>query len=385
MKPEEKRQILKWIEKSMKKGHKPKKSEIREYCHKRGFSSPTKKFFNRVYFKYRSSAVRSTFRKPKIFAGSKPYFGICQIDLAMFKSELKSRNEGCIGFIIGVELLTTQIQVVPVKSKKQSEFERAINHFISFWDDSLHTIVSDEDSALSKTFQSRMEHETGIKFKQLRTGSKAATAEKYISFMKQRLSLSLDFKMEAYRKELQKTGKKSNPGEIFKLQNWISSVDDIVLRHNRKYIKNTNIVRGSINRDNYVEAIGQIYSSDVPYNILSEVSRDRYPKNFLDKLFTYKEKDLVLLNSTSYYKNKNIFEKKSLVGSFLPFPFEIHSRHLTLNKKLLLVPSYVLKDLKDNTILKGFFYSPNLRPALFLERKTSSGDSSYDINDKTEI
>lgn len=372
MSPEDEKRLVQWIEKSMKKGHKPSYLDIIKYCKKNSFERPSKEMIKNIFYKYRSSAVRSRYRKPKIFAGSRPYFGTVQWDLAMFRPELKRQNKGYIGFLLAVEVLSGQIQISLIKSKKQSEFEKAFYKFVDYWDDSLHTLVSDEDSSISKNFQKRMQEETGVIFRQLRVGAKAAKSERMIGYVKEQLSLGLSSRIELYNKERKKNNKPLDRKKLFELQNWISDIDDIVLRYNRRTIKNTGVVRGSVNRGNYIELISKLYKTDRPYNVLSEISRNNFPEEFLDDIYSYNVGDKVLLNSSSYYREKDIFKKKSVEGEFLPRPFVINSRHLTLNKNQFLVPSYTLIDLKDNSLLKGFFYGPNLRPALFLPNESDS-------------
>lgn len=107
-----------------------------------------------------------------------------QIDFANFMNDKKRVNDGHVGFILGVEGLSGQLAVVPVRNATTKSWERACRQMLessSF--NSIHTFMSDRDSAVKNNSASgglrgRLKAEFGISWHFLGGRHKASRAER---------------------------------------------------------------------------------------------------------------------------------------------------------------------------------------------------------------
>jgi hypothetical protein len=210
-------------------------------------------------------------------------------------------------------------------------------------------IISDRDAAVtSKKFRRGIYNKYGIGWIFLKSRGKSFRAEKMIGYVKTHLSMAM----------------KAHPGE----KNWTRFLEGIVKYYNSQHVTGTNVIRSSVNKENYMKLLEQLYNSKEP-TLMFNVATSR---NFLPKtqrmLWKYAVGDVVLLYRKSNYKLKqSIFSKNSVLGAFDDTtPRTIKSLYLKANGLLFLTPVYRLAGLND------YYYESELRP--FREDATAANN-----------
>ena len=104
--------------------------------------------------------------------------------MANFYPRYKKYNNGCIAFLLAVEGLSRQLCVVPLKSKKQKEWEKALTKLFESEMGSCKTIFSDRDTSVKGTqFQERIKKRFGISWEFMKNREKCFRAERLIRYV----------------------------------------------------------------------------------------------------------------------------------------------------------------------------------------------------------
>lgn len=250
------------------------------------------------------------------------------VDLAFYRTEWKGYNNNMVGFVIGVEASTQQLAAVPVRSKKSSEWQRAL---LAIADESVidgvRSVVSDQEPAIvSRNFRAEMMKKRGVRFFFLYRKEKSYLAEAMIRWLKTSLS-----KVSEERK--------SSGGNH---KRWIDVVPNVVASFNARKARNTKYMRKDIDRNNYFEFLSKVFKvADATLLLNSPTidAKDLFSKKWTNRFFSYSmgERVLVSKRASGLYKADQKFPKPSVHGSYLDDVFQVCRR--------------VLKKNRDNTIL----------------------------------
>ena len=119
--------------------------------------------------------------------------GVYHMDYAEYHKSWGWHNPGgATGFLLAVENVTNRLFVHPCKTKETRSWEEAVEKFVELTRN-VHTVYSDRDSvATSQKFRSALAERHKINWYFLKKGSKAYLAERYIGFVKTKLSQALE-------------------------------------------------------------------------------------------------------------------------------------------------------------------------------------------------
>jgi hypothetical protein len=188
----------------------------------------------------------------------------------------------------------------------------------------IRTIYSDRDVATSAKFRRGIFQAHGVKWNYLRAFNKCHLAENAIRWFRQKISVAME----------------ANPGA-----DWTSFVRGVVDHYNSQPLPNSNVIRSSINRDNYMSKLSQIYKSSDPDLLFNVASGGNFTPETERVLFRYKVGDSVLLNRKFDYEDKGgSFAKTSHLGVYSKTVYTIAKLVLKSNASLFLVPTYRLKN-----------------------------------------
>jgi hypothetical protein len=109
---------------------------------------------------------------------------LCQVDAAWMFKERAKVNGGAVGFLLGVEGISGQLAVQPMKDLTTKSWEKALRYMVetsAF--SSVRTFMSDRDSAVksndeSEGLRAKLKRDYGISWYFLRGRHKAARAER---------------------------------------------------------------------------------------------------------------------------------------------------------------------------------------------------------------
>lgn len=304
-------------------------------------------------------------KKPNRFQTiNHPKIGLYFLDYAEFHKDYAWHNKNCTGFLVAVENLTNRLFVYPCKGKNTSQWENAVEQFVDIVQN-VAIIYTDRDAvATSTTFRENIYKLYQIKWYFMAKGSKSYLAERYIRYVKEKLSQALLIK---------------------NTKNWIQFIKPIVQEHNNEVIEGTTFKRSTITKENFNEFLSQrlkinkntkfikkylpnIKVSNDPTLLINSarIYSDFISKDWNDSIFTYKTGDKVYLARRSDWKNQKIgaFFKASHWGTFGPEIYTISNRQLRAVKNFNgYVPVYSLKEIGS----EHFFYASELRKAVHEE------------------
>lgn len=306
-------------------------------------------------------------KKPSRFQTiNHPKIGLYFLDYAEFHKDNAWHNKNNTGFLVAVENITNRLFVYPCKGKNTSQWENAVEQFVDIVQN-VSVIYTDRDAvATSKTFRENIYKLYQIKWYFMAKGSKSYLAERYIRYVKEKLSQALIIK---------------------NTKNWIQFVTPIIQEHNNEIIEGTSFKRSAITKNNFNDFLTQrlkinkntkfiqkylpnIKVSDDPTLLINSarIYSDFISKDWNDSIFTYKTGDKVYLARRSDWKNKKIgaFFKASHWGAFGPDIYTISNRQLRAVKNFKgYVPVYSLKEIGS----EHFFYASELKKAVHEEKE----------------
>lgn len=266
-----------------------------------------------------------------------PRQGMYFIDFGEFHKNWSNFNEGCTGFLVAVENLTNRLFVLPTRGKDTSQWLKSIETFVELTRD-VRVIFSDRDSvATSKNFRSEITKEYGIKWHFLKKGNKSYLAERYIGFVKTKLSQALAKNGQSSRK-------------------WVEFVAPLCQEYNSEKIEGTSYVRRAVHKDNFNHFLGQLLKlgkdPELEFNgfKMGPFVNEEWNK----KIFKFNLGDKVRLARKANWKDGEeksggAFEKVSMRGAYGKKEFTVESRQLRCNKtRTVAVPVYSLTEMGDS-------------------------------------
>jgi len=266
-----------------------------------------------------------------------PRQGMYFIDYGEFHKKWSNFNEGCTGFLVAVENLTNRLFVLPTKGKGTQQWLKSIETFVELTRD-VRVIFSDRDSvAQSKNFRSEIVKEYGITWHFLKKGNKSYLAERYIGFVKTKLSQALA-----------KNGLNS--------RKWIEFVAPLCEEYNSEKIQGTSYVRRAVHAKNFTHFLSQLLKlgddPELEFNgfKIGPFVNEEWNK----KIFKFSLGEKVRLARLANWKDTEeksggVFEKISVRGAYGKKELTIGSRQLRCNKnRTVAVPVYSLLELGDS-------------------------------------
>jgi hypothetical protein len=273
--------------------------------------------------------------------------GMYHIDFGEFHANWAGSNGGHTGFLVAVENFTNRLFVTPTRGKGTQEWLKAIQDFVEVRRD-VSTIFSDRDSvATSEAFREKIYKDYKIVWRFLKKGHKAYLAERYIRFMKTKLSQALQHK----------GGK-----------NWIKFVKPIVDEYNSQKIERTSYRRQAVNRQNFSHFLSQLMRTSEPELDFNSFKAGPFAnEGWNKKIFKFNLGQKVLLARNANWKfteeKLKTFTKISSVGGFGKTVYTVTGRQLRSSKgSKTYVPVYSLGEFGPSL----HFYSNELKPAPIL-------------------
>lgn len=271
--------------------------------------------------------------------------GVFFIDYAEFRPDLRKKNDNKAGFLVAVENVTNRLFVYPCGNKNTQSWTHAIETFLDVTQN-VRTINSDRDAvATSKNFRSQMQSKFGISWFFLPKNSKSYLAERYIGFVKKKLSQAMKVK---------------------KTENWIQFIEPLTKLYNTQIIEPTRFTRQQVNRSNFLQFLSQLLKAKDPeleFNAskIGPFSIDAWNK----KCFKFAIGDKVLLSKSALWKNSHgtrkkthIFSKRSVEGGFTSNIYTVSNMQLRKTKQTnSLVSVYSLTEMGPNL----HFYESELK------------------------
>ena len=287
----------------------------------------------------------STARKSKHFQSAtvmRP--GVFQIDYAEFHKNWFMSNKGCTGFLVAVENFTNKLFAVPSTGKGTKQWLKAISEFVENTRN-VRVILSDRDSvAKSSKFRKKIQEDYNIKWLFLRKGHKAYLAERYVRFLKTKLSQALR----------QKGGK-----------TWVDFLREICSEYNRSKIEGTSFRRQGVNQANFSQFLSQLLKTKEPELLFNSSKAGPFvQESWNKKIFKFDLGQRVLLARVANWvdadEKMRVFSRASLRGSFGQRVFTVGARQLRTTKNFKsLVPVYSLLELGPSL----HFYANELKNA----------------------
>ena len=273
--------------------------------------------------------------------------GVYHIDYGEFHANWAGSNGGHTGFLVAVENFTNRLFVLPTRGKGTPEWLKAIETFVELRRDVV-SIFSDRDSvATSLDFRDRIYRDYKIVWRFLKKGHKAYLAERYIGFVKTKLSQAL----------AHKGGK-----------NWIQFVRPIVDEYNKEKIEHTSYRRQAVNRQNFSHFLSQLMGTPEPELEFNRFKAGPFAnEEWNKKIFKFNLGQKVLLARRANWKDSEeklkTFTKISSVGGFGKTVYTVTGRQLRCSKGCKsYVPVYSLGELSSSL----HFYTNELKPAPLL-------------------
>lgn len=277
--------------------------------------------------------------------------GVFFIDYADFRPEFRVKNDGMAGFLVAVENSTNRLFVSPCGDKKTESWLKAVEAFVDLTQN-VRTVNSDRDSvAQSPNFRRYLEKNYGIKWFFLPKNSKSYLAERYIGFVKTKLSQAMT---------------------IRNTERWVDLVPPLLREYNTQRVEGTTYARQAVNRKNFHHFLGQLLKTDDP-EILFNGNRVGPFENqsWNDKVFKFRLGEKVLLSRAAEWKASarrdagdistyHAFTKHSVEGGFSKAVYTVSGMQLRVTRGFKnYVAVYSLKEIGDSSM---HFYENELRP-----------------------
>ena len=244
------------------------------------------------------------------------------IDYAEFRPDLARHNKGNTGFLVAVENLTNKLFVLPCRDKASQSWFDAVQSFIEL-SRYVRTIFSDRDAvATAPDFRQTMIDNFRLGWYFLKKGSKSYLAERYVGFVKTKLSQAILHK---------------------ETKNWIQFVPALVSTYNSEKIEDTPYTRQSVNRVNFDAFLAAYFKSDQPELAFNASKAGPFAQtSWNKKIFKFDLGEKVLLARSANWKattaegggGGGAFAKASVQGGFGDKVFTISGRQLRKTKGL---------------------------------------------------
>lgn len=262
-------------------------------------------------------ARRDKVKRYQTFSVFKP--GVYFIDYGEFKKHQAGSNSGATGFLVAVENLTNRLFVLPTRGKHTQQWLNSISRFVELTRQ-VCTLYSDRDSvALSPSFRETIQQKYGISWYFLKKGHKSFLAERYIGFVKTKLSQALA------------------SGEATQNQKrWIDLIDPLVKEYNNQLIPGTSYRRQAVARENFNHFLSQLFGTkDYDLNFSAFAVQPFTNKQWNKKIFKFDLGDKVRVSRKADWtdpENRSSFKKVSVLGGFGSKVYTVSGRQLRLTK-----------------------------------------------------
>lgn len=258
--------------------------------------------------------------------------GVYFVDYGEFHKSWKGSNEGATGFLVAVENLTNKLFVLPTRGKDTKQWLESLAKFVELTRQ-VAVICSDRDSVASARFREKIKQDYGISWYFLKKGHKSYLAERYVGFVKSKLSQALE------------ADPKSGTS-----RRWVHLVDPLVKEYNNQLVPGTRFRRQAVVKENYSSFLSQLFKSpDYDLKISGRVLGDFAQDSWNRRAFKFDLGDRVRVGRKADWTDpasRDGFRKASMTGNFGARIFTVSSRQLRMTKDAKrLVPVYQLKEL----------------------------------------
>lgn len=268
--------------------------------------------------------------------------GVYFVDYGEFHKEWKGRNDGATGFLVAVENLTNRLFVLPTRGKDTKQWMESLSKFVETVRQ-VSVVYSDRDSVASQAFRQKVQEDYGLRWYFLKKGHKSFLAERYVGFVKTKLSQALESDQTLAEKK-----------------RWVDLVEPLVSEYNRQLVPGTSFRRQAVNRDNHASFLSQLlgtpdYDLRISGRVLGPFENERWNRS----VFAFDLGDKVRVSRKADWtdpENRAGFKKSSTVGGFGSRIYTVSGRQLRATKDgKRLVPVYRLAEIKDG----GFVFYEN--------------------------
>ena len=268
--------------------------------------------------------------------------GVYFVDYGEYRKDWRKQNGGATGFLVAVENLTNRLFVLPTRGKDTRQWLRSLSEFVEKTRQ-VSVIYSDRDSVASKAFRARVQSRYGIRWYFLKKGHKSYLAERYIGFVKTKLSQALE-----------------SDSALAKNKKWIDLVEPLVREYNTQLIPGTRYRRQAISKENYSDFLAQLFKSpDYDLQISGRIIQPFDNERWNRAVFAFDLGDKVRVSRKADWtdpENRAGFKKVSTVGSYGSKIYTVSGRQLRTTKQgTRFVPVYKLKEIRDG----GFNFYEN--------------------------
>ena len=260
--------------------------------------------------------------------------GVYFVDYGEFHKEWSGKNDGATGFLVAVENLTNRLFVLPTRGKDTRQWLESLSRFIE-GTRQVSVVYSDRDSVASQAFRDRIRRDYGLRWYFLKKGHKSYLAERYVGFVKTKLSQALQ-----------------SDERLAEKKRWVDLVEPLVREYNNQLVPGTSFRRQAVNRDNHSSFLAQLlgtpdYDLAVTGRVLGPFQNERWNR----AVFRFQLGDRVRVSRRADWtdpENRGGFKKSSTVGGFGSRIYTVSGRQLRATKDgRRLIPVYRLAQVKD--------------------------------------
>ena len=279
--------------------------------------------------------------------------GVYFIDYGEFHKSWSGSNDGATGFLVAVENVSCRLFVLPTRGKDTKQWLQSIERFVEL-SRQVAVIYSDRDSvATSSSFRTDLSKRFGIRWHFLKSRHKSFLAERFVGYVKTKLSRALERASE----------RKGRP-----VKRWVDYVAPLLEIYNSQKIGSTTYKRKAVSRENFNDLLRQIFGNDRHYDLRFNsysVGEFQHKPEWNRRVFKYSLGERVRVNRRADWsdpENRLGFVKPSSRGSYGKKTYPIVGRQLRSDKSYTtLVPVYSLGETPPGS---GYtFYESDLTKA----------------------
>ena len=294
--------LLNHYKKELRTNNVPTDQDLKNYAKRNSLKiSNYSKIFKHIRSNVEESAYFSQLRNVKFHQTvTIDNLGLLSADFGFYKKEDKWYNKNNIGFLMVVCVSTGKRHAIPMKNRKMSSFEDALENLcLGNVYPVINCVISDRESAVfSEKFQAKMKKKYNIKFAFMYRMNKAWSAENSLRHVKEELSQVMDTKPDNKR--------------------WIDVLDFVIAAHNRKKIADTGYSANDINDLNFFDFLNALNKTDdvtMNYNTNS-ISFESIPHNKWRKQTLKIDVGDKVLASFKSLEGTKIMQKPSVDGTY---------------------------------------------------------------------
>lgn len=280
--------------------------------------------------------------------------GVYHIDHSSFLPAWAPYNNNCTGFIVCVENFTNRLFVYPCQSTDTNSWASALKAFMAVTHH-VNTLCSDYDGVPSAdAWREWVLKQYGIRWQFLRRLPKAFLAERFVGYVKEKLSISLA--VASYRSRTV-------------VKRWIDFVEPLWRNYNAQIIPNTQFQRNQVTPDNFETFLSQLKRDPQPEMTFHFARAGPFAhKDWNRRLFRFDlgEKVFIISKSNPSINSDQLrFLKPSVQGVYdVSRIYTVAGRQLRATKNGDLIPVYSLKEFnkrhrEDNHISRHFYFYEN--------------------------